>query len=458
MVKEISKIMDRKSAVFPFLDKPVEIYKLENGHTVVIANKLGELVNVSTWVKTGSINEDDKINGISHFLEHLMFKGTPAHPAGEFDRVLESRGAVVNAATWKDYTFYYVTLPKGANNQYFKEALDLHADMMLNPLIPEEEIGPVFDFHNPDVKEKRERYVVIEEIKMRDDQPWSKTYNELNHIMYTQHPYVMDVIGTGEIIASLPRQTILDYYKKWYTPENMTTIIVGDVNPEETISLIREKFQFETKQAVSTKEYPQEPAQTQLRIVENLSKLNTGFTIFGFHGAKANDLKNTIAIDAISIILGESKSSRLYQNLIEKPETPVFNVIASGQYQFKDGNTFFIQANFHPSQKEKAIELLKVEIRKMIDFPVSQEELDKARKKLKAGFAAESETVSEIGESIGHYMTVCDDISCYTNYLNVLDTLTIQDIFEASRKYLDLNKVSISILMPGEEKKEGEVE
>lgn len=81
----------------------------------MLAHKEGGLVNVSTWVKTGSINEDDKINGISHFLEHLMFKGTSKHPAGYFDKTLEAKGAIVNAATWKDYTFYYVTLPKGEN-------------------------------------------------------------------------------------------------------------------------------------------------------------------------------------------------------------------------------------------------------------------------------------------------------------------------------------------------------
>ena len=455
MNKEVSKIKEHKSAVFPFLDKPVEIYKLENGHTVIIANKHGELVNISTWVRTGSINEDDKINGISHFLEHLMFKGTPEHPAGEFDRILEARGAIVNAATWKDYTFYYVTLPKGPNDEYFEEALDLHSDMMLNASIPEHEIGPIFDFHNPDVKEKRERYVVIEEIRMRDDQPWSKTYNELNHIMYTTHPYVMDVIGTGEIISSVPRQTIVDYYKKWYTADNFITIVVGDVDTEETLNLIREKFKSaESKPEIKVK-HPEEEPQTQPRLVENMSKLNTGFTMFGFHGPQAGNLKETIAIDTISIILGEGKSSRLHQNLIEKPETPVFNVVGSGQYQFKDGNTFFIQANFHPSQRGKALELLKVEIRKMIDSPVSQQELDKAKKKLKGRFASESETVSEIGESIGHFMTICDDISCYTNYLNILNTLTVQDIFEISRKYLDLNKVSISVLMP--ENEEGEV-
>ena len=102
---------------YPYLTEDVEIYERENGHKIVLAHKEGELVNISTWVKTGSINEDDKINGISHFLEHLMFKGTHKHKAGYFDKTLEAKGAIVNAATWKDYTFYYVTLPKGPQDK-----------------------------------------------------------------------------------------------------------------------------------------------------------------------------------------------------------------------------------------------------------------------------------------------------------------------------------------------------
>lgn len=447
-MKEASKVISSKNVVFQFLDKPVEVYKLENGHTVIIANKHGELVNVSTWVRTGSINEDDQINGISHFLEHLMFKGTSEHPAGEFDRILEARGAIVNAATWKDYTFYYVTLPKGENNEYFKEALELHADMMLNPLLPDSEIGPVFDANNPDVKEKRERYVVIEEIRMRNDQPWTKTYNELNHIMYTAHPYKRDVIGTPEIIAAVSRDTIMDYYKKWYSPENMTTIIVGDINSKEALELVREHFCFNKVQEANIPEYEQEPEQFQPRRIDNTMNITTGFAIFGFHGPKAGNMKDSIALDVLSIILGEGKSSRLYQNLIEKPEKPVFNIIGTGQYQFMEGNTFFVQSNFHPDQKDKAIELLRHEIRNILDFPVLETELNKAKKKLKTRFAEESETVSEIGETIGHYMTICKDIDCYTDYLPTLETLTVQDIRDCAREYLDLNKINISVLMP----------
>ena len=128
----------KKTIEYKYLSRPIEIYERECGHKIVFAHKDGGLVNISTWVKTGSINENDENNGISHFLEHLMFKGTTKYKAGYFDKTLEAKGAIVNAATWKDYTFYYVTLPKGPNNEYFDCALELHADMMCDPIIPPE--------------------------------------------------------------------------------------------------------------------------------------------------------------------------------------------------------------------------------------------------------------------------------------------------------------------------------
>lgn len=448
---ELSKVINKETVNFPFIDKSVEIFKLENGHTIVIANKQGDLANISTWVKTGSLNENDNNTGISHFLEHLMFKGTPSHPAGDFDRILESKGAIVNAATWKDYTFYYVTLPKGENNEYLKEAIELHGDMMINSIIPEEEIGPAFNPKDPNVEEKRERYVVIEEIRMRDDNHWTTTYDSMNELMYQVHPYKRDVIGTAEVISSVSRETIMNYYKKWYTPDNIITIAVGDFDTEEILDHIRKNFVFEETKPAEKLEHQQESEQTKPKYVENRKKdINTGFLIAGFHGPKPVNLSENISADILSIVLGEGKSSRLYQNLIEKQQEQIFNVVGAAQYEFKEGNVFLIQANFIPEKKNKALDLLKAEIRKVIDSPISEKELEKAKKKLKVSFAEEAETVSEIGEAIGHCLTVCEDISCHVDYLKTLDTITVEFIQKTAKKYLNLNKASISVLIPGE--------
>lgn len=439
----------KKSVVkYPFLSKEVEIFKLENGHTIILANKDGGLVNVSSWVKTGSINENEQNNGISHFLEHLMFKGTHKHKAGDFDRILEAKGAIVNAATWKDYTFYYVTLPKGENNQDFYQAIELHADMMIDPILPEDEIGAEFDVKDENVKDKRERHVVIEEIRMRKDQPWTKVYNACNKGMYCAHPYKRDVIGTPEIISQVSQKEIMDYYKTFYTPENITTIIVGDFDNEVILEKVMKEFNFEGRENSSMPVNTLDSPITETKYIEQTSQINSAFMMFGYLGPVAKDLKQSTALEMLSIVLGDGTSSRLYQNLIEKQEEPIFNMINAEHYQFKDGDNFFIQANFRPEKKEIALELIKKEIENLQNSPVLENEFLKAKKKIKSKFAFNAETVSEIGETIGYYMTVCDDLALVEDYLKLLDEITIDDLQKTAQKYLNISNATISVLLP----------
>ena len=146
------------------------VQKLPNGQTVVVYPiKDNPIVTIDTWIKTGSINENDTNNGVAHFLEHLFFKGTKAHPTGELEKILESKGAIVNAATSKDFTHYYITIP----SKYFDTAMDLHSDMLLNPQIPRKEL-------------EKERKVVLEEIAKDGNTPSQKAYDNLNSMMFTK--------------------------------------------------------------------------------------------------------------------------------------------------------------------------------------------------------------------------------------------------------------------------------
>ena len=144
-----------------------QTYKLDNGQTVVIQQvKSNPIVTIDTWIKTGSIDEDDSNNGVAHFLEHLFFKGTSNHAPGEFDKILETKGAITNAATSKDFTHYYVTIP----SKDFDLAMDLHADMMMHPLIPRNEM-------------EKERKVVLEEISKDLNAPSKILQDNLNDMM-----------------------------------------------------------------------------------------------------------------------------------------------------------------------------------------------------------------------------------------------------------------------------------
>lgn len=440
--------MEKKLIKYPYLTRDVEVYTNDNGHKIVLAHKEGNMVSVSSWVKTGSINEDDKNNGISHFLEHLMFKGTHSHKVGEFDKILESKGAIVNAATWKDYTFYYVTLPKGEDNKYFDMALDLHADMMMDPVFPAEELGAPFDINDSSVTDKRERHVVIEEIRMRKDQPWTKVYNQCNKNMYTNHPYKRDVIGTPEIISQVTREDIDNYYRSFYTPQNVTTIVVGDFNHDEVLEKIKSKFTFPNRKEITPCVNEIDKPVSQTKYIETKTNVQTGYAMFGWLGPRACELKDSICLDLISIIFGDGASSRLQQNLIEKMPEQIFNMVGTEHYQFKDGNNFFIQANFKPEEKDKAIELLKKELIGLLENKITQDELLKSKKRIKSRFANEAETVSEIGENIGYYETVCGGLKLIEEYLNDLENISIDDLENVIRKYLSIDNAVISVLMP----------
>lgn len=314
--------------------------------------------------------------------------------------------------------------------------------------IAEEEIGAPFDLNDSSVTDKRERHVVIEEIRMRKDQNWTKVYNACNFNMYTKHPYKRDVIGTPEIISQVTQQEIMDYYKTFYSPENMTTIIVGDFDKETVLEKVEKEFDFKGRPNARQKSREIDKPTEKTVFIENQSKVNTSYLMLGYLGPKANNLKENIALDLISIILGEGTSSRLYQKLIEKQPEPVFNMVSSEHYQFKDGNNFFIQANFKPEKKEIAIELIKKEITNLLDNKISSEELLKAKKKIKSRFAFAAETVSEIGETIGYYMTVCDDLKLIEDYLKDVEDITIEDLENTIKTYLNLDNAVISLLEP----------
>ena len=268
--------------------------------------------------------------------------------------------------------------------------------------------------------------------------------------MYTKHPYKRDVIGTPEIISQVTREDIMNYYQTFYTPENMTTIIVGDFDHDEILKKVEKEFDFKGRKNAPKLIHEIDKPVQQTKYIEEKSHVNTSYAMFGWLGPKASELKETICLDLISIIFGDGTSSRLYQNLIEKLPQPVFNIVDCEHYQFRDGNNFFIQANFRPDKKDEALELIKKELSGLLTNKITDKELQKAKKKTKAKFAYSAETVSEIGENIGYYATVCDNLKLVEDYLYDLEHITIEDLENVIKKYLNINNAVISVLVPEE--------
>ncbi len=441
----MTKVKSRYFIKYPYLEQPLSLITFDNGHKLVLAHKKSPMLNVSTWVKTGSINENEENNGVSHFVEHLLFKGTTKYPAGVFDRTMEQKGGIINAATWKDYTFYYINIPK----EHHKIAIEMHGDMICDALFPENEIGPAFDPSGDVPDEKRERYVVIEEIKMGQDNNWRNVYNNLNKIMYEKHPYKREVIGSCEIISKISQSEIMSYYKTFYTPKNITTIVVGEFQEDEIINLVIENFKFSKdktiKKAKSDKKKPEFKIKHPKTTIDYCES-NTAYLMIGALCSSAKNLKETIALDLLSTILGDGKSSRLYNNLIEKQDNPYYYQLESCHYQFKDGDNFFIEANFDPEKKDIVIDELKEHLKNL--EKITPEELQKAKKRVKVNFAQDSEMVADIADTIGYYMTVCEDITLADKYLKVLDKIDCKYLEKIAKKYLNPKNVSVSMLLP----------
>lgn len=406
----------------------VSTYKLDNGQTVVIEQvKNNPIVTIDTWIRTGSINEDDSNSGISHFLEHLFFKGTETHPTGDFDKILESKGAVTNAATSKDFTHYYITI----SSKYFDKALELHADMLLHPQIPRKEM-------------EKERKVVLEEIAKDANSPANICYENLNNLLYATHPYKRKVIGSAKVVENVSREEILNYYKQHYAPSNMTTVIVGDVDPQHALAEIKKDFN-KPYQKVSNNKYKKEKMLSSQKRNTSYMPTQTGYMMIGFRDANISS-NDTYALDVLATILGDGRSSRLYQSLKEQKQ--LVNSISAGNSTMKDDGIFIINSNFLPLNAQKVENAIFTEINKIKEFGVSDTDLKIAKKVIETDTYYSRESVSNIAQELGYVITLTGNSEYYNSYLNKINKVTANDVKRVANKYLTKNNSAISIILP----------
>ncbi len=404
------------------------VQKLPNGQTLVVYEiHNNPIVTIDTWIKTGSINETDQNNGISHFLEHLFFKGTKAHPTGDIDRILESKGAIVNAATSKDFTHYYITLP----SEDFDTALDLHSDMLLNPQIPRKEL-------------EQERKVVIEEIYKDLNNPSRKVYNNLNTLMYTHHPYRMQVIGNAENVGTMRREEIIDYFNKFYSPSNMVTVITGDVETTKTVEKVQNYFNQPYKKPVKQTFAKERQIQTQRRNTE-YTDTQSGYMMIGFRGADISS-KQTFALDVLAQILGGGKSSRLYKDI--KEQKGLAYSISTSNGSFRDDGILYITANYAPYGYEKLEKAIFNEISTIQKYGVTEEELQTAKNKIIQDTYYSRESTANIASELGYIMALTGSSNLYNNYIEGIKKVTACDVQAAAQKYLGVNRSAVSIVLP----------
>lgn len=404
------------------------VQKLPNGQTVIVYEiHNNPIVTIDTWIRTGSINENDNNNGISHFLEHLFFKGTKAHPTGDMDRILESKGAIVNAATSKDFTHYYITIP----SEYFDTALDLHSDMLLNPQIPRKEL-------------EKERKVVLEEISKDGNTPSKLVYDNLNDLMYTNHPYKRKVIGTVDIVGTMRREEILEYFNKFYSPSNMVTLVVGDVNTQDAVGKIQKAFNQEYKKPVKKSFRKEHQINSQRRKVE-YTDTQSGYMMLGFRGAQISD-SETFALDVLAEILGGGKSSRLYRDI--KEQKGLAYSISASNGSFRDDGIIYLTANFKPQNADKLEKAIFAEIAQIQKYGVTEEEVQRAKKKIIQDTYYSRESTSNIASELGYIVALTGSSELYKNYIAGINKVTASAVQCAAQKYLGTQKSAVSLVLP----------
>lgn len=415
-------------------DKPIQTFHLKDGQTVIIKEiHNNPIVTFDTWIKTGTANETPKINGASHFLEHLFFKGTDTNKNGEIERILESKGARCNAATSMDYTHFYVTIA----SKDLDTAIKLYSDMLQHPAIPQGEMD-------------KERKVVQEEIRRANDEPKRILLMNLFQLIFKDHPYKMDTLGPASNIESISRDEILKYYNSRYTPSNTIIIIVGDVNTQKAFKLVQEAFNKPNNTRTASVAPRREPDLTKpvTKIIKGNYK--SGYAYWGFKGVPASSIKESYALDLAASILGGSMSSRLYQELHENQN--LVSDIGAMHYSLKDDSVFIISADFAPDKFQQVQDGVKEQIEKLRNTLVTDEELNRAKTLAKRNFIYENESVEDIANYIGLTVILTGNTDNYKKYNQYIDSITALDIQNAVKKYIDPERQALAALLPDEVK------
>jgi zinc protease len=392
-------------------------YKLKNGLKVLLVeSKKSPVVSVQMWVRTGSADEKGAEAGLSHFIEHLVFKGTDKYNVGEIASIVEGSGGELNAYTSFDQTVFYVTI----SSKFTDIALDCISQMMGHPKFDPTEID-------------NEREVVIEEIKRGEDSPGRKASQLLFSTVYKKHPYGIPVIGYAKNIKSVSAKKIQNYFNSRYVPENMFLIVAGDFENKDIKKKIEEKFADFKKFKVKKIKRTSEPKQTRPRL--KFEKVDFQETKLQLAWPVPNiKHKDTAALDVLALILGQGDSSRLVKAL--RLEKALVNSIGASAFSPKDAGIFGISANMHHDNLKEALEKIANEIWSIQEFGITKSELEKAILNLENEQFYGIETVDGLSRQYGSLEFYFEDPSYFKKYIRQVRSLTVKDIQKTAKKYL----------------------
>jgi zinc protease len=411
----------------PLLHKTV----LDNGLTILVKETPGtKVATVQFWVKAGSVYEEADEGGITHLIEHMIFKGTPSRKAGEVAGAIEEVGGQINAYTSYEYTVYHATL----SARHWGPALDVLADAVLNSTFDPAEL-------------EREKKVVLEEIAMREDQPRMRLFQELMAKSYQRHPYRLPVIGTRASVASFSRADIIDYVRKHYQPANFTVVMVGDVNFREVESRVAALLGDLPNEVSPSLDLPREPERHELEFFKMTGDLKQTNLAMSFPITPFRDPDSPV-LDVIAGLLGQGETSRLYNRLRNK-EGLVYQISASA-FTPRDAGLFEIFATLDNDKVRPAMATMLEEIFKLKYVPVEEAELTRIKLNLESDFVFGLERVEGQARIIGSFEFQAGDPR-EDEYLARIRSVTREDIIRVAATYFTPDRLTAGVIAPASE-------
>ncbi len=403
---------------------------LENGLTILFRPEPGVgLLSVQTWVKTGSIHEGELLGaGLSHYLEHMVFKGTEKYSCREINQVIQKAGGAMNAYTTFDRTVYHVDLPA----EGLEIAIDVLAEMMLRAKISPEDT-------------ERERAVILREIDMRDDDPDSLLAEAVLEETFRVHPYRLPVIGLKSVFEKITHAQLLTYYKARYLPNNTVVVIAGDADEETVFSLVKKYFGNAPAGALGAPNIPAEPPQLAMRRNAMLADVQVlrGCMAWRIPGMRDPDAP---ALDIFSLLVGMGQSSRLHQALHE--QLGLVHQIDASNWAPGETGLFWLWYTADPGKRDAVEKAVLETLATALREGFSEAEFSKARRACVMAFLESRKTVSGMAGQLGAHAVVIGDLGYPRLYLQRIQSLTPETVLAAARRHIRDDKLTCHAMEP----------
>jgi zinc protease len=427
------KTGDAALAILKQSNDRIQRFSLDNGMTLLIKeDHAAPVVSIQIWVGSGSIHEGQLLGGgLSHYVEHMIFKGTPTRKPGDIAKTIISLGGELNAYTSLDRTVFFTDIP----SRNWKAGLDTLADAVINASFPEEEW-------------RREKEVILREFSMGKDNPGRQINELLFHTAYTVHPYRLPVIGLSDIFKSITREGLLDYYHRRYVPDNMVVAVVGDLQASEAKEELTRAFSSFVRKPNPPLFVPAEPLQTTPRSVRKAGPYQLSRLVVAFHTVSLSD-PDAPALELLASITGGSQSSRLVQDI--KETRKLVHDISASSFTMRDPGLFLVGAELDPARETEATEAIQAAIASWAQTSFKKDEVEKARRIMLVGELGRLQSMHGQAASYAEGELFMEDPRYAEAYLARLNAVTPADLQAVARKYLrPENRVTV-ILGPEKE-------